>query len=119
MIAAMGFRREDVYICNVVKCRPPGNRTPEPDEMAACGPFLRAQLQALRPRVIVALGRTPAQFLLNTSAPISRLRGRLASWEGIPVMPTYHPAYLLRMPSAKREAWEDLQVVMAELKKGE
>ncbi|MDW8280130.1 MAG: uracil-DNA glycosylase [Myxococcales bacterium] len=112
---AARLSRDEVYICNVVKCRPPGNRTPEADEMAACGPFLRAQLQALRPRLIVALGRTPAQYLLSTAAPIGKLRGHMAQWEGIPVMPTYHPAYLLRTPSAKRQAWEDLQAVVAEL----
>lgn len=106
--------RQSVYIANVVKCRPPGNRTPEPDEMSACAPFLRRQLLALRPglRAIVALGRTPTQYLLQTTAPISGLRGRFATWEGIPVMPTYHPAYLLRTPSAKRQVWEDLQRVL-------
>jgi DNA polymerase len=117
MIAAMGLRREQVYICNVVKCRPPGNRTPEPDEIAACYAFLRAQIQAIRPQIIVALGRTPAQVLLNTAAPITRIRGTWSVWEGIPVMPTFHPAYLLRTPSAKRQVWEDLQLVMSELKK--
>lgn len=106
--------RQAVYIANVVKCRPPGNRTPELDEMAACSPFLRRQLLALRPglRAIVALGRTPTQYLLRSSAPISGLRGQFAQWEGIPVMPTYHPAYLLRTPSAKRQVWEDLQRVI-------
>ncbi len=106
--------RQAVYIANVVKCRPPGNRTPELDEMAACSPFLRRQLLALRPglRAIVALGRTPTQYLLRSTAPISGLRGQFAQWEGIPVMPTYHPAYLLRTPSAKRQVWEDLQRVL-------
>ncbi len=106
--------RQAVYIANVVKCRPPDNRTPQPDEMAACSPFLRRQLLALRPglRAIVALGRTPTQYLLRTTAPISGLRGQFAQWEGIPVMPTYHPAYLLRTPSAKRQVWEDLQRVI-------
>ncbi len=117
MIAAMGLSRDQVYICNVVKCRPPGNRTPEPDEIAACRPFLRAQIQAIHPQIIVALGRTPAQVLLNTTAPISRIRGKFSSWEGVPVMPTFHPAYLLRTPSAKRQVWEDLQLVMTALKK--
>lgn len=117
MIAAMGLSREQVYICNVVKCRPPGNRTPDPDEIGTCAPFLRAQVQALRPKIIVALGRTPAQYLLRTAAPITRIRGTFGSWEGIPVMPTFHPAYLLRTPSAKRQVWEDLKRVMAELKK--
>jgi DNA polymerase len=105
--------RPAVYIANVVKCRPPGNRTPEPDEMAACSPFLRRQLAALPSlRAIVALGRTPTQYLLRSTAPISGLRGQFAQWEGIPVMPTYHPAYLLRTPSAKRQVWEDLQRVI-------
>ncbi|HNN96878.1 MAG TPA: uracil-DNA glycosylase [Pseudomonadota bacterium] len=109
--------RQAVYIANVVKCRPPGNRTPELDEMAACSPFLRRQLLALRPglRAIVALGRTPTQYLLRSTAPISGLRGQFAAWEGIPVMPTYHPAYLLRTPSAKRQVWEDLQKVIEAL----
>ena len=115
MIAAMGFAREDVYICNVVKCRPPNNRTPEPDEIAQCMPFLEGQLEALRPQVMVALGRTAAQALLGTSTSISALRGTLRSHRGIQVMPTFHPAYLLRNPSAKREVWSDLQKVMAEL----
>lgn len=109
--------RQAVYIANVVKCRPPGNRTPELDEMAACSPFLRRQLLALRPglRAIVALGRTPTQYLLRSTAPISGLRGQFAAWEGIPVMPTFHPAYLLRTPSAKRQVWEDLQKVIEAL----
>ena len=109
--------RQAVYIANVVKCRPPGNRTPELDEMSACSPFLRRQLLALRPglRAIVALGRTPTQYLLRSTAPISGLRGQFAAWEGIPVMPTYHPAYLLRTPSAKRQVWEDLQKVIEAL----
>lgn len=114
---AAQLSRQAVYICNVVKCRPPGNRTPELDEMAACAPFLRRQLLALRPRLraIVALGRTPTQYLLRSTAPISGLRGHFTPWEGIPVMPTYHPAYLLRTPSAKRQVWEDLQKVIAAL----
>ena len=115
MIAAMGFDRNDVYICNVVKCRPPENRAPEPDEVAACEPFLRRQLATVRPRMIVALGKSAAAALLKTKASISSYRGRFHSYEGIPLMPTYHPAYLLRQPSAKREVWEDLQKVMVEL----
>lgn len=108
--------RKAVYICNVVKCRPPGNRTPEPDEIAACSAFLRAQLASLpNLRVIVALGRTPAHYLLGTTAPISRLRGRFTSFEGIPLMPTYHPAYLLRTPSEKKQVWSDLQLVIEKL----
>lgn len=111
---ASHLSRQAVYICNVVKCRPPGNRTPELDEISSCAPFLRSQLYSLRPtlRVIVALGRTPTQYLLRTTTAISSLRGNFAEWEGIPVMPTYHPAYLLRTPSAKRQVWEDLQKVI-------
>lgn len=115
MIEAMGYRRDEVYIANVVKCRPPGNRVPEPDEMASCEPFLRAQLDAIRPKVIVALGKTAVQALLRDTAPISRLRGRWFEYQGIRLMPTFHPAYLLRSPDEKRKAWEDLQLVMREL----
>jgi uracil-DNA glycosylase family 4 len=117
MIEAMGYARGDVYICNVIKCRPPGNRNPEPGEVAACEPFLRKQLAALRPRIIVTLGKFAAHCLLGVDTPITRLRGTFASYEGVPVMPTYHPAYLLREPSRKREAWADLQQVMAALEK--
>jgi uracil-DNA glycosylase len=117
MIAAMGFDRGDVYICNVIKCRPPYNRNPEPDEVASCEPFLKKQLAALRPRMLVALGKFAAQALCREATPITRLRGNLRSYEGIPVMPTYHPAYLLRTPEAKRQAWQDLQTVLAELAK--
>jgi DNA polymerase len=115
MIEAMGFRREDVYIANVVKCRPPGNRNPEPDEIAACEPFLRAQITAISPKVIVALGKFAAQTLLRETTPISKLRGRWSSYEGVKLMPTFHPAYLLRSPEEKKKAWEDLQLVMKEL----
>jgi uracil-DNA glycosylase len=115
MIEAMGFRREDVYIANVVKCRPPGNRNPEPDEIAACEPFLRAQIAALSPRVIVALGKFAAQTLLRDPTPITKLRGRWSSYGGVKLMPTFHPAYLLRSPEEKKRAWEDLQLVMKEL----
>ena len=107
--------REQVYIGNVVKCRPPGNRVPEPDEIAACGDFISAQLRATQPQVIVALGRTPTQFLLENSAPLGRLRGQFGDWQGVPVMPTYHPAYLLRTPSAKAQVWEDLKLVINRL----
>jgi DNA polymerase len=109
----MGLGRNDVYICNLIKCRPPSNRNPEPDEVAACEPFLKAQLAALQPRIIVALGKFAAQALLRESTPISQLRGRLRTYEGVPLMPTFHPAYLLREPARKREAWSDLQQVMA------
>jgi uracil-DNA glycosylase len=117
MIEAMGYRREDVYIANVVKCRPPENRNPEPDEMAACEPFLRAQIAAIGPKVIVALGKIAVQALLRETTAISRLRGRWFDYEGVRLMPTFHPAYLLRSPDEKKKAWEDLQLVMKELGK--
>jgi DNA polymerase len=117
MIEAMGFRRGDVYICNVIKCRPPGNRNPEPDEVAACEPFLKKQLAAIRPRMIVTLGKFAAHCLLRVDTPITRLRGNFRSYEGIQLMPTYHPAFLLRDPSRKREAWHDLQQVMEALRR--
>jgi DNA polymerase len=116
IIKAMGFAREEVYIANVVKCRPPGNRNPEPDEIARCEPFLHAQIAAIRPRVIVALGKFAAQTLLATDTPISRLRGQFHSLRDIDVMPTFHPSYLLRNPAAKREVWEDMKMVIARLK---
>jgi DNA polymerase len=112
MIEAMGFARDDVYICNVVKCRPPGNRNPEPDEIASCEPFLRAQLGAIGPKAVVALGKFAAQTLLRDDTPISRLRGKWREYCGIKLMPTFHPAYLLRNPAEKRNAWADLQQVM-------
>ncbi len=115
MIEAMGLSRERVYICNVVKCRPPGNRNPEPDEIAACEPVLRAQIAAVKPKVIVALGKFAAQTLLRESTPITRLRGSFREYCGVPLMPTFHPAYLLRNPAEKRAAWEDLQQVMERL----
>lgn len=115
MIAAMGLPRDEVYICNVVKCRPPGNRNPELDEIALCEPFLFKQLEIIHPRVLVALGKFAAQTLLNTTEPISRLRGRWFEYRGIRLMPTFHPSYLLRSPEEKHKAWEDLQKVMAEL----
>jgi DNA polymerase len=115
MIEAMGYTRDDVYICNVLKCRPPGNRNPEPDEVAKCEPFLKRQLAAIRPRMIVALGKFAAQCLLRDDTPITRLRGGFRSYEGIPLMPTLHPAYLLRDPSKKKLAWEDLKAVNAAL----
>jgi DNA polymerase len=115
MIIAMGLQREDVYICNIIKCRPPGNRNPEPDEIAACEPFLKQQLAAIRPRMIVCLGKFATQCLLRSDASISQLRGRFHAYEGIPLMPTFHPAYLLRNPASKREVWADLQLVMVEL----
>jgi len=114
MIAAMHFRREEVFILNVIKCRPPGNRNPEPEEINACEHYLLRQLEIIQPRMIVTLGKFASQRLLNTGTPISRLRGQWAEYNGIPVMPTFHPSYLLRSPSEKRLAWEDLQKVMAE-----
>jgi uracil-DNA glycosylase family 4 len=115
MIEAMGYTRDSVYICNVVKCRPPGNRNPEPDEIAACEPYLRAQLDAIRPRAIVALGKFAAQTLLRDATPITRLRGHWRTYAGIDLMPTFHPAYLLRSPEEKRKAWDDLKAVLAKI----
>ncbi len=115
MIGAMGFRREDVYIGNILKCRPPGNRNPEADEIEQCEPFLRAQIDAIRPRVLVALGKFAAQCLLRSDAPISALRGRWHEYQGVRLMPTFHPAYLLRDPRQKKVVWDDLQLVMKEL----
>lgn len=112
MIKAMGYERSEVYICNVIKCRPPGNRNPEPDEIAACEPFLRQQIAIVQPRIIVALGKFAAQFLCGENTPITRLRGNLRTYNEIPVMPTYHPAFLLRDESRKGEAWADLKHVM-------
>lgn len=108
----MKMKRADVFIANVIKCRPPGNRPPETDEVLNCQPFLEAQIRAIRPRAIVALGATAAKFMTKTADPISKLRSRFASWDGIPVMPTYHPAYLLRNPAAKKDVWADLKLVM-------
>jgi DNA polymerase len=106
--------RDQVYICNVVKCRPPGNRDPEPDEVAACSPFLWRQIDAIGPRVVIALGRFAAQCLLQTDAPISRLRGRAHPFRGAVLVPTFHPAYLLRNPGDKRKTLEDMMIVRAE-----
>lgn len=117
MINAMGFSREEVYICNVVKCRPPKNRDPEPDEIEACEPFLKKQLALIKPKIIVGLGRYACQTLLKTTIPMAKLRGDFKDYEGIKFMPTFHPAYLLRNPPAKKEVWEDLQAVMRELKR--
>ena len=115
MIEAMGLSRDTVYICNTVKCRPPNNRNPEPDELGACEPFLKGQLAALQPEVIVTLGKFAAQALLRDQTPISRLRGVWREYEGIPLMPTFHPAYLLRSPGEKGKVWGDLQEVMQKL----
>ncbi|MGE4565206.1 MAG: uracil-DNA glycosylase [Victivallaceae bacterium] len=115
MIAAMTFRREDVYIANVVKCRPPGNRAPLPDEMGACLAYLRRQIELIRPKVIVALGGTAMAGLLGGPVSITRIRGQWTAYQTIPLMPTFHPAYLLRREEAKREVWSDLQQVMKAL----
>jgi uracil-DNA glycosylase len=108
----MRLRREDVYICNVIKCRPPGNRNPEPDEVESCEPFLQRQLASIGPEVIVALGKFAAQTLLRSKTPITQMRGRWFDYRGIMLMPTFHPAYLLRNPGDKRLVWEDVQKVM-------
>lgn len=115
IINAMGLGRQDVYICNILKCRPPGNRNPEPPEIAACEPFLLKQLEAISPLVICALGTFAAQVLLKQKVPITAMRGRFYTYAGIKVMPTFHPAYLLRNPAAKKQVWEDVQMVMKEL----
>jgi len=117
MIDAMGWSRKTGYVANTTKCRPPGNRNPQPDELEQCIPFLKAQIAAVAPRIIVALGRPAANQLLGTDAPISTLRGKFHDRHGVKVMPTFHPAYLLREPDKKREAWADLKVVMAELER--
>ncbi len=112
IIEAINLRREDVYIANVIKCRPPGNRAPEPDEVATCEPFLLQQIDVIAPRVIVALGTHAAHALLGTDAPISRLRGRVHEFRGgIKLVPTFHPAFLLRSPDRKRDVWEDMKKV--------
>ena len=112
IISAMGMKRDEVYICNVVKCRPPDNRDPLPDEIAMCEPFLNEQLSIIKPRVICALGSFASQCLLKSEIRISRLRGHFRDYNGVPLMPTYHPSFLLRNPQAKREVWEDVKLVM-------
>jgi uracil-DNA glycosylase family 4 len=111
IIEAINLKREDVYIANVIKCRPPQNRNPEPDEIETCQPFLFQQIDVIRPKVIVTLGKFAAQCLLRSEEPISRLRGRLFDYRGAKLIPTFHPAYLLRNPSSKREVWEDMKLV--------
>jgi uracil-DNA glycosylase len=115
MITAMGLKREETYICNVVKCRPPGNRTPEPEEANTCSQFLFRQIDVVRPQVIVALGATAATYLLGQRQPLAGLRGRVHAFRGASLIVTYHPAYLLRDPRQKKEAWADLQIAMKEL----
>jgi len=111
IIEAIGLTRDDVYIANIIKCRPPQNRNPEPDEVATCEPFLFRQVDIIKPKIIVALGKYAAQTLLRTETPISRLRGRQFDYRGAKLIPTFHPAYLLRNPSSKREVWEDMKLV--------
>jgi uracil-DNA glycosylase len=111
IIEAIGLTRDDVYIANIIKCRPPQNRNPEPDEVATCEPFLFQQIDVIKPKIVVALGKYAAQTLLRTETPISRLRGQLFDYRGAKLIPTFHPAYLLRNPSSKREVWEDMKLV--------
>jgi len=115
IIESINLKREDVYICNVLKCRPPDNRNPEPDEVASCNPFLRKQLAAIRPKIVCCLGTFAAQTVLQTAASISRLRGKFFDMDGMRVIATFHPAYLLRSPEKKREVWEDMKQIRAEL----
>jgi len=118
MILAMGLKRDEVYISNILKSRPPGNRDPRPDEVEACFPYLRRQIELVQPKVICTLGRPAACALLNTNSSMGSLRGRWHFYEGIALLPTYHPAYLLRSPGQKRLAWEDLKMVMVALVEG-
>lgn len=115
IIQAMNLSREEVYICNIIKCRPPGNRNPEPDEIHACTPFLNRQIATVQPEFICALGKFSAQTLLQTNEPISALRGRFFDYNGIRLIPTFHPSYLLRSPDKKREVWEDMKLLMNEM----
>jgi len=112
ILLAMGLQRGDVYICNVLKCRPPNNRDPLPEEVATCEQFLIRQIAAIRPQVIIGLGRFAVHCLLKNKTPISRIRGEWQSYQGIPLMPTYHPAYLLRNPEGKRDVWQDMKEVL-------
>jgi len=116
IIEAIGMKRQEVYIANVIKCRPPNNRNPEADEISSCEPYLIRQIALVQPRLIVALGTFAAQTLLNTKLPISQLRGRFHTYQGVRVMPTFHPAFLLRNPDRKRAVWEDMQMVQRELR---
>jgi len=115
IIESIGLKRSDVFICNVLKCRPPGNRNPSPEEVLNCKPYLLRQLETIQPKVICALGKFAAHTLLNSEAPISRLRGQFSDFHGMKLMCTFHPAYLLRNPSDKRKVWEDMKMVRAEL----
>jgi DNA polymerase len=120
MLQAIGLRRADVFVANILKCRPPGNRDPKPDEMAACRAYLERQLELVRPRVLLAVGRISAQNLLGTDTPVGRLRGKVHHYPGstLPLVVTYHPAYLLRKPTEKRKAWEDLRLAASALEHG-
>jgi DNA polymerase len=115
IIAACGMKREEVYICNIIKCRPPGNRLPQPNEAGNCREYLDKQIELIRPKFICALGACAAQNLLDTKAPIGRLRGQFLEYRGIPVLCTFHPAYLLRSPDRKKDVWEDMKKLMAKL----
>ena len=115
IIESINLKREDVYICNVLKCRPPDNRNPEPDEVASCNPFLKKQLATIRPKIVCCLGTFAAQTVLQMAAPISKLRGKFFDMDGMRVIATFHPAYLLRSPDKKREVWEDMKQIRAEL----
>ncbi len=115
IIESIDIKRDDVYICNVLKCRPPENRNPEPDEVAACNPFLRKQLAAIQPKIVCCLGTFAAQTVMQTTQPISKLRGKFHDMDGMRVIATFHPAYLLRSPDKKREVWEDMKQIRAEL----
>lgn len=117
IIAAMGLTRDDIYIANIVKCRPPGNRNPEPDEISACIPYLNQQIEIIKPKVICSLGAVSAHTLLETKTPISKLRGHFHDYRGTPLMPTFHPAYLLRnyTPQTRKLVWEDMQKILARL----
>jgi DNA polymerase len=118
MLAAVGLEPAEVYITNIVKCRPPGNRDPRPEEAAACRPFLEEQVRILGPELVLALGRPAAQSLLNSKAPISALRGSWHQFRGVPLMPTFHPAYLLRSPEKKGQAYQDLKALARALRQG-
>ena len=115
MIEAMGYRREEVFIANIVKCRPPNNRAPKPEEMEACMPYLRQQIALIRPAIMIGMGATAIKGLLGKTAGITRLRGTWQEYGGIKLMPTFHPSYLLRDPSKKRDVWKDLKLVLKEL----
>ncbi len=115
ILQAMGLHRDDVYLCNVLKCRPPNNRDPQPDEVATCEAFLVRQIAAIHPQIIIGLGHFAVHSLLKTNAPISKLRGEWQNYQGIPLMPTYHPAYLLSNPEGKRDVWDDMKQVLRRL----